>query len=96
VEERPTCHRGVTRARRARDTVTVRSSHARRCGGTVVSCSVVAGRRQDDAGELTGATGRAPGTEGAGKAHQGRRSTARWRKLLRAAAFTGGGRLGLL
>jgi hypothetical protein len=98
------CQRGVTRAGRARGTVTAQSSCARRCGGALVSCSVVVGRQQGAAGELTGATGRAPGKVGAGGAHRGHRSMVRWRKLLRAVVFTsgreapviGGGRLGLL
>jgi hypothetical protein len=49
------------RAGRARGAVTVRSSHLQRYCGALTGGSVVAGQRQGAAGELTGATERAPG-----------------------------------
>jgi hypothetical protein len=46
-------------------------------GGALADGSVVASRRQDVASELVGTTERASGNKSGGRAHQGRRSTAR-------------------
>jgi hypothetical protein len=54
---------------RAGGVVTVRGPRAGRCGGALTNGPVVASRRQGVAGELVGTTGRAPGKEGAGRAH---------------------------
>jgi hypothetical protein len=48
-----------------------------RRGGAIADGPVVASRRQGVAGELMGTTGRAPGNESKGGAHQGWWSTAR-------------------
>jgi hypothetical protein len=66
------------RAGRANDVVTARSPRAGQRGGALTDGPVVASRWQGVVGELVGTTGRAPGKEGAGGDHRGRRSTARW------------------
>jgi hypothetical protein len=79
-----------TCAGRTRGTVTTRSSRARRLGG-VLNCGLVAAvRRQGAAGELVGATGRAPGKAIGGGAHSSGGAMERQWRMLWAAAFIGG------
>jgi hypothetical protein len=62
----------LLRARQARwRVVTARSLCVGRRGGSVTEGPVVASRQQGVADELEGTIGRAPGKEGAGRAHQG-------------------------
>jgi hypothetical protein len=55
-----------------------------------VACSSVAGRQQGAAGELTGATGRAPGKAVEGGAHSSGGAALRQWRMLRAVAFVDG------
>jgi hypothetical protein len=73
----PRAHAVCARAGRAGDVVTTCSLREGRCGGALADGLMVASRWQGVVGELVGSTGRAPGKEGAGGAHRGRRSTTR-------------------
>jgi hypothetical protein len=61
------------RAGHAGGVVALRSSHAGQRSDVVADGPMVASRQEGVAGELMGTTGRAPGKEGTGGAHRGRR-----------------------